>query len=98
EAFDKWLIHRLVHVEALGGGADLPAIQEGTEGCATGGYFDRGGGHHDEWIVARCFDQGALVESGAALGNYAAGLNSACERNHMRIVGFHELLADACAA
>ena len=95
---DEFVVHRLVHVEALRGRAHLAAVEVGPEGRAPRRRVDGRRGHHDERIVARGFDQAALVQARAGLRHGAARLDPPGEGDHVGVRVLDQRASHAAAA
>src|SRR5882724_6984546 len=94
EPFDELTVDALVDVEALGGRANLTAIEERSEGGAARRDIDGCRRHDDEGVIPGGFNQRPLVETPASLRDQASCLDSAREGHHVGIGMLNQALAD----
>ena len=95
---DEFVVDLVVHVEPLGRGADLPAVEVGGEGRPARRDVERGRGHDDEGVVARCLDQAGLEGFGAGAGNGLTDGDRSGIGHAMRLAAGHQPLGHARTA
>jgi hypothetical protein len=95
---DEAVVDVFMHIETLGRGAHLTAVEEGGEGGATGDDLHGCGGHDDKRIIARGFDQHRLEAQRGALRHCLTGRHTASEGHGMGVRVRHQMATNGGAA